>query len=110
MRKYLVLAVLLVLTSVGLFAAEEAKDMKVPSDIGVRIRNVQLDQTRLQAQIVQLQAQYNADQQAIQHDEQELGMLKTEALATAKLDAAKYDVDTEKLIFITKPAKPEAKK
>ena len=103
MSKYLIVA--FVFAAVSLMAADA--NQPVPSDIGVRIRTVMLDQARKQTEIVQLNAQYQADQQVIQHDEQELNSLKQEALATAKLDPAKYDVDAEKLIFITKsePAK-----
>ncbi len=82
---------------------------KVPAEIGVRIRNVQLDQSRIQTQIMQLQQQYTADQQTLQHDTDELASLQKEALTAAKLDPAAYGVDLEKLEFVAKP-KPEVKK
>jgi hypothetical protein len=87
-----------------------ADNQKVPSDIGVRIRNVQLDQSRIQSQILQLQQQYTTDQATLQHDQGELDSLKKEALASAKLDPAGWDVDLEKLEFVGKPKAPEAKK
>lgn len=82
---------------------------KVPAEIGVRIRNVQLDQARIQSQILQLQNQYQAMQQTLQHDAGELDSLKKEALASAKLDST-WDVDLDKLEFVAKPKAPEAKK
>lgn len=120
-----VVAVLLVATlpwvyrSQGHVLAQEAaksepvpSGKKIPDDIGVRIRNVQLDQSHLQTQLLQLAQQYQADQQAIQHDNDELNSLKAEALKSASLDPATNDVDVERLQFITKPGppKPEAKK
>jgi hypothetical protein len=86
---------------------------KVPDDIGIRIKNNQLDAARLQNQMMQLSQQYQADQQAVEHGTQELASLKREALEKAKLDPATNDVDVEKLVFIAKPAPskpPEAKK
>jgi hypothetical protein len=86
---------------------------KVPDDIGIRIKNNQLDAARLQNQMMQLSQQYQADQQAVEHGTQELASLKREALEKAKLDPATNDVDVEKLVFISKPVPPkppEAKK
>jgi hypothetical protein len=89
-----------------------AADTKVPADIGVRIRNVQLDVSRIQTQLLQLQQQYQTDQTTLQHDQGELDDLKKEALTAQHLDAKDWDVDTEKLEFVAKPkpAAPEAKK
>lgn len=101
MKKYVVLLPVVALAVLSLMAADA--NQPVPADIGVRIRTVMLDQARVQGQIYQLQAQYNTDNQTIQHDEQELNSLKQEALTTAKLDPTKYDVDAEKLIFVLKP-------
>lgn len=95
------------LAGVDIWAIE---NNKVPAEIAVRIRNVQLDQSRIQAQVLQLQAQYATDQQTLAHDQGELDSLKKEALAAAKLDPATNDVDLEKLEFITKAKAPEAKK
>lgn len=97
------------------FALLAAESNKVPADIGVRIRTNQLDQSRLQNQMTQIQSQYFADQQAVQHDQTEMESLKKEALAAAKQDPATTDVDVEKLEFVPKPAapksaQPEAKK
>lgn len=116
-KSYIAGAVVFVLATIGLLA--DSGNQKVPSDIGVRIRNIQLDVSRKQADatnqyIAWLTSpqgkQYDADQQTIQHDQGELNSLKTEALTTAKLDAKDYDVDVEKLEFVAKPKAPEAKK
>lgn len=105
MKKYLKYDLaLFLLVAVGVMAADLPK---VPPDIGVRIKNVQLDQARVTTQMLQLQAQYQADQNQIQHDAGELTDLNNEALTAAKVDATKYTVDDEKLEFI---AKPEVKK
>lgn len=85
---------------------------KIPDDIGLRIRNNQLDQARIQNQMAQMAQQYQADQAAITHDQQEMVSLKHEALNKANKDVDKWDVDEEKLVYIPKPPapKPEAKK
>lgn len=98
MKKYAYLAVIFMLAA-SLYAADVTK---LPSDIGVRIRNIQLDQARLQNTVAQLQQQYASIQQSLIHDQQELDSLKTEALGAAKLDAT-WDVDLDKLEFVAKP-------
>lgn len=100
----LIVAASLLLIALTLFPADDP--MKVPAEIGVRIRNVQLDQSRQQNLLTQLQIQYQQTQQTIERDTHELDLLKTEALSTAKLDKEKYDIDFEKLIFFPKPAAP----
>jgi hypothetical protein len=81
---------------------------KVPDDIALRIKNNQLDQARLQNQMLQMTQQYQADQQAIEKDNQEMNNLKAEALKAAKLDPATNDVDVERLVFVPKSAPPKA--
>src|SRR5580698_3140593 len=78
---------------------------KVPDDISVQIRNTQLDQSRLQTQILQIQQQYTNDQAKLES-------LKAEALAACtKQDATTGDVDMEKLECVPKPKPaPEVKK
>ena len=101
------------LAMVALQAPPVPAGPKVPDDIGVRIRNNQLDQARLQNQLLQLAQQYQTAQQTIEHDKLEMGELKNEALKAAKLDASGWDVDVDKLQFVPKPAppsKPENKK
>ena len=96
-----------------------ADNKKVPTEIGLQIKNLQLDQARLQAEISQLQLQwlqtpagqrFMADQQSIQHDIGELETLKRQALSESKLDPNEYDVDAEKLEFVAKPKPPAEKK
>jgi hypothetical protein len=79
---------------------------KIPDDIGVRIKDNQLQQTRLQNQMFQLAQQYQVAQQGIQDKTKELESLKREALEKAKLDPATNDVDVEKLVFISKAPPP----
>jgi hypothetical protein len=111
MKKNLVtLAIFAALVVVDIWAVEG--NPKVPAEIGVRIRNVQLDISRIQNQVLQLQTQYNADQATLTHDQGEMDSLKKEALAAAKLDPAGWNVDEEKLEFVAKPkpaAAPEKK-
>lgn len=102
------LIVALLLGSFLAYAAEELP--RIPDNVGVRIRNVQLDQARLQNQVAQLQAQYQNVQRALADDDKQLESLKTVALTSANLDAARYDVDLEKLTFIAKPEPPKDKK
>jgi uncharacterized protein YciW len=88
---------------------------KVPDEIALRIRNNQLDQARLQNQMAQMAQQYQVNQQAIVHDQQEMVSLKHEALSKANKDVNKWDVDEEHLVYIAKPSekkeeKPEVKK
>jgi hypothetical protein len=111
-KSYIAGGFVFVLATLALLAAESNK---IPADIGVRIRTNQLDQSRLQNQMTQIQSQYFADQQAIQHDQTELDSLDKEALAAAKLDPATNSVDNDKLEFVTKaappkPVQPEVKK
>lgn len=80
---------------------------KVPDEIALRIRNNQLDQARIQNQMAQMAQQYQADQQAIQHDQQEMVSLKHEALNKANKDVEKWDVDEDKLVYIAKPPAPK---
>lgn len=80
---------------------------KVPDDIGIRIKNNLLDQARIQNQQMQMAQQYQANQQAIQHDVQELDSLKEEAIKAVKKDPATTDVDVDKLVYISKAATPK---
>lgn len=105
-KLYLAMASLFLMAAICAYADNQ----KVPDNIGVRIRNIQLDQTRTQAQNLQLQQQYSTNQQTLQHDQGELDSLKKEALAGAKLDPVGWDVDLESLEFVAKPKAPEAKK
>jgi hypothetical protein len=99
------------LTIAAAVMAADAPPIKVPSDIGIRIKNVQLDQARVQAQMLQLQVQYNTDQSTLTNDTNELNKLNKEALDTASLDEKKFTVDDEKLEFVAVPEKtPEVKK
>lgn len=107
MKKYMMFFVMFfVLASFGIYAADNS--MKVPADLGVRIRNVQLDISRTQTQMLQMANQYQQFQTQLNHDQGELDSLKKEAITAAKLDNDKYDLDVEKLEFVSKPAK-EAK-
>jgi TolA-binding protein len=111
--KKILLAIALAAALVGmdlwvLRAAESSN--KVPAEIGVRIRNVQLDISRVQTQNLQLQQQYLTNTQTLQHDQGELDDLNKEALAAGKQDPATTTVDDEKLEFVAKPKAPEAKK
>src|SRR6267142_4209599 len=90
-----------VLAATTLIAAEG--NPKVPADIGVRIRNVQLDQARIQTQMLQLQQQYQSGQERLQHDQGELDQLKKEAFTADKKDPAGWDIDLDKLEFVGKP-------
>jgi hypothetical protein len=101
-------AIFAALVAVDIWAAN---DNKVPAEIGVRITKNLLDQSRIQNQMYQLQNQYTADQQTIQHDQAELDNLKKEALTAAQKDPAGWDVNVETLEFVAKPkAAPEVKK
>jgi hypothetical protein len=119
--KTILISALAALSLIGLdlYVLRAAEGNKVPDDIALRIRTVQYDQAQKQNEATQMYIAwltspqgktYDADQQTIQHDQQELDSLKKEALTTAKLDAATNDVDMQKLEFITKPKPPEAKK
>ena len=102
--------------------APAESSQKVPDDMLVRMKNNLLDQARLQNELLQMAQRYQADQQAIQKDMQEMEGLKVEALDKSKLDRATHDVDPEKGVFIAKatpaapskpiapPDKPEPKK
>lgn len=80
---------------------------KVPDDIGIRIKNNLLDQARIQNQQMQMAQQYQANQQAIEHDSQELNSLKAEAIKAAGKDPATTDVDVDRLVYIPKTAPPK---
>lgn len=89
-----------------------ADSIKVPAEIGVRIKSVLLDQARTQNRMSQTQLQwlqspqglqFVQDQKTVQSDQDELEKLKKEAMQTAKVDALTHDVDVEKLEFIDKP-------
>jgi len=85
--------------------------IKVPDEVGVKIRDVQLDETKLENQLLQLSQQYQADQKKIENDEKRLVELKAEALKAANLEAEsdQWDVDIDKLQIMAKP-KPAEKK
>ena len=87
----------------------EDTDNKVPSEFGVRIRNVQLAQANAQNLILQLQSQYNAEQAELQHDTQEVNDIDKEALVAAKKDDT-WTVDNVKLEFTVKTVPVPAKK
>jgi hypothetical protein len=80
-------------------------DEKVPPEIQVRMRNVQLDQERVKNNLLQLQRAADGMQQQLKHDDDELKSLASEAVAAAKLDPAKWTVDFDKLQFTAKPEK-----
>lgn len=101
MKKYIVGIFVILAMTVGMLVAADLP--KLSSDSIKEIRDIQLDQSRLQTQSLQLQVQYNAIQQELQHDTTELETSKERALAAAKLDPKEYDVDLDKLVFITKP-------
>lgn len=100
MKKYILFSLALFLAAGMVIAGNQ----KVPDDIAVRATRILLDQSRIQNQITQLQIQYQTDMETIKHDASELESIKKEALATAKLDPAGWDVDFEKLEFVGKPA------
>ena len=96
MNKKVLLLIALTIAAAVVMAADVP--LKVSDDVGIRIKNVQLDQARIQTEMLQLQVRYTTDQN-------ELTSLNKEALATAKLDDKKFTVDDEKLIFVPVPDK-----
>ena len=92
------------LAAVAVYAdGPAATNTKVPAEVAVKIRNVQLDQARMQTQILQLQSQYQADQSALQRDDSELTTLKLEAFAAAKLTLEEFSLAFDKLEFVARP-------
>jgi septal ring factor EnvC (AmiA/AmiB activator) len=88
-----------------------AQDKTVPSNVGERIRNIQLDESRQQTTILQLQQQYEGTQQALKNDEHEIQMLIKEALDSANLKADEWSVDVTNccpMKFIAKTPTPPA--
>ena len=103
MNKKVLLLIALTIAAAVVMAADVP--LKVSDDVGIRIKNVQLDQARIQTEMLQLQARYTTDQGTLNNDQNELTSLNKEALATAKLDDKKFTVDDEKLIFVPVPDK-----
>lgn len=99
MKKKL-LVIFVALLGATLAFADDAN--KIPLDLANTILKIQLDESDIKNQMIQLQAQYNSDQQRIQHDEDEITATKTRALEAAKKDPKEWDVDSAKLEFVGK--------
>jgi hypothetical protein len=84
-------------------AAPAPGAQKVPDSIGVRIRNVQLDQEHVKTNIIQLQNAYAEQNKQGLSDAHELDLLKKEALESAKLDPKEWTVDVDHLVFAKIP-------
>ena len=103
MKKYAIF--LIPVFALGLYAHKvKSQDMKVPADIGVSIRTLQLDEANLSLQTAQLQAQFTAAQTKYRQDEADLAGLDKQALETLKLDPAGFTVDRNTLVVVVKPA------
>lgn len=103
MKKYAIL--LIPVFALGLYAGKvKSQDMKVPPDIGVSIRTLQLDESKLETQTAQLQAQFNAAQAKYKQDEANLADLDKQALEALKLDPGLFTVDRNALVVVAKPA------
>jgi glucose dehydrogenase len=79
---------------------------KVPDSIGLRFRNVQLDQEHTRTNIMQLQAAYAEQNKQSMSDAHEIEMLKKEALENLKLDPKEWDIDVDKLVAVKRPPAP----
>lgn len=106
--KLKLLALCIALVAAGFVFADDAN--KISSEFSITILKIQLDESDIKNQMIQLQAQYNSDQQRIQHDEDEISTTKTRALEAAKKDPKEWDVDSAKFEFVGKakaaPATP----
>jgi hypothetical protein len=94
------------LIGAALYAQESAN--KVPDSFAVRLLKVQKDQITLQAEIQALTQRYQADTQTLQHDNDELDQIKSDAIKSTGRDPKTTDIDLDKLEFIAKAAPPPA--
>jgi len=85
-------------------------DKPVPDALGIKIRDAQLEQTRAQAQQMQIVQQYQQLQSTLQDDTKKLQALKDQALKEAGLDPKEWTVDEEHLTFVKLAAPPEPPK
>lgn len=105
MRSKIIIVLAIVATAVTFMVAQEAVQ-KVPDDIGVKIRTIQVDQTRRQDELPLLANRYKEDQDALTKDAAQIEDLKKEAFDRLKADSAKWDVNMETLTLVAKPAPP----
>lgn len=83
---------------------------KIPLDLANTILKIQLDESDIKNQMIQLQAQYQSDQQRLQNDENEIKTTDERALESGKKDPKGWEVDNVKLEFVgKKPAEPAKK-
>lgn len=87
---------------------------QVPLCYANRILYIQRDAQNIQNRDIQLKAQFDADQQTLVHDSQEVEQVKQEALKFSGRDAKTTDINmaANPLAYITKAAdaKPEPAK
>lgn len=72
----------------------------VPSDVGIQIRNVELDESQVHEQQTALRAQYAVDDLQIANDEKIISNIKTKAITAAHRDPATTDIDVFALKFV----------
>jgi hypothetical protein len=98
------------LAVMGLGILTLATDLpKVPAETQAEILRAQKDQILQQAYQVKLQSEYVNSTNAVKDDQAKILRLKAEALKTASLDPAKFDlnVDSDPMQFVEiAPAKP----
>jgi hypothetical protein len=112
-----VVAVVLVLFAVvsvsEVFRAHAADSVKIPVEMQNRILKVENDQLQQKDMLNHLVQRCTQEypiaqtQQTIAHDDGELQKLRSEALATAKLDPAKWDMNIQSMEFVEKPKAAE---
>lgn len=99
--KLKLLTLCIALVAAGFVFADDAN--KIPLDLANTILKIQLDESDIKNQMIQLQAQYVADQQRIQRDDDEIKTTNARALEAGKKDPKEWDVDDVKQEFVGKP-------
>ena len=99
MRKYLVLAVILV----GALYAQEKPKLALKPEVALELRNAQWESAKLVLQMKQLESQY----QALQTQNATLGKTISDKMATALersgIDPKKYEINSDTLEVTPKP-------
>lgn len=102
------------LTAAVLSQVKPADKDIVPLEFATRILYIQRDAQNIQNRDIQLKAQFDADQQTLVHDSQEVEQVKQEAIKSSGRDPKTTDINmaANPLAYITKAAdaKPEPAK
>jgi hypothetical protein len=104
-KSKIILVLAVIVTAASFLIAQELVQ-KVPDDIGVKIRTIQVDQTRRQDELQVITNRYKEDQDALAKDASDIEDLKKQALAKLNADSSKWEVNETTLTLVAKPAPP----